>query len=462
MGPRGRGRGGGDGGHRGPRPIAKLADGGTFLVGLASEVNAGNKARKAGNEAAKAEQQQQGASGAFHSGQTSQFEEARPLPRPAFSLELPITTPLYPLPYPVILPQRRPNNKSRGFIHAYPPDLGSYKGIDEIAFLQFLAEFHKSSQASPVFTAINVAAMVAGFTPGLIAFAVSNSVAMASQAGAEYHSRYRTNSYLDKANEQFFHPRNLHCMIMTFKPGEENAMVDIDGRSGATSGVQTSGLLSKLSLKAKSLVGGDKPKTEGNFRTSDGITQGELKLPRAAELVYPDPKMLASLADGSSSDDEESQKPRKQPSAWKTMSNSAAQYIDRRAQAEYAMEHGTDSRLAMPGATDSSQFASKYSDPSYVNPVTSGLNNLSLRGSDRGRGRGGRGGRDHGHGSISRESSPDPISSDPTHQANTSKLHKKKGVGPILGTLLAEDVLYLLIAEIPSREELDVLLKEAA
>jgi hypothetical protein len=471
-----------------PRPIAKVADGGTFLVGLASEVNAGNKARKAANEAAKSEGQQR-SNGSYppsssagpqytgvvgpppsyddaigappgHEPPKSFTDMGIPPQRSVFSLQQSITTPIYPLPCPVILPQRRPNNRSRGFVQAYPPDLGTYKGIDEITFLQFLAEFHESSQASKAFTAVNVAAMVAGFTPGMIAFAVSNAVAMTSAVGQEYHGRYRTNSYLDKANEEFFHPRNLHCMVMTFKRDDPNVLLDIDGKTGSSKGVQAGGPISKLSLKAKSMMGGDKPKTEGSFRTSDGLTQGELSLPQAAELVYHNPATLAALQDDSSSDDEDSPRAKKQASAWKTMGNSAGNYIDRREQAKFAAEHGSDSRLAMPGATDSSNFASKYSDPSYVNPVTSGLSNLSLRGSGRERGLGNR---LTGMFRSSREPSPNRGASEQHSDQNTKapQLHKKKGVGPMLGTLMAQDVLYLLIAEVPSKEKRDVLLSQA-
>ena len=53
---------------------------------------------------------------------------------------------LQPLPCPVILPQRRPKDKTRGFIRAYAPVLGECAGIDQQTFLDFLEDFHKSSQ----------------------------------------------------------------------------------------------------------------------------------------------------------------------------------------------------------------------------------------------------------------------------------------------------------------------------
>ena len=49
------------------------------------------------------------------------------------------------LPCPVIIPQRRPRTKSRGFVRAYAPVLADC-GVDQDTFLEFLKTFHKASQ----------------------------------------------------------------------------------------------------------------------------------------------------------------------------------------------------------------------------------------------------------------------------------------------------------------------------
>ncbi len=49
------------------------------------------------------------------------------------------------LPCPVIVPQRRPRDKTRGFIRAYAPVL-SECGIDQTTFLQFLETMDKASK----------------------------------------------------------------------------------------------------------------------------------------------------------------------------------------------------------------------------------------------------------------------------------------------------------------------------
>ena len=53
------------------------------------------------------------------------------------------------LPCPVIIPQRRPRTKSRGFVRAYAPVLADC-GIDQDTFLEFLKTFHKASQVNKI------------------------------------------------------------------------------------------------------------------------------------------------------------------------------------------------------------------------------------------------------------------------------------------------------------------------
>ena len=63
------------------------------------------------------------------------------------------------LTLPVVLPQRRPKQRSPGFIRAYAPELQN-AGIDEPIFLDFLETFDSASQASPWLNAINLVGFV--------------------------------------------------------------------------------------------------------------------------------------------------------------------------------------------------------------------------------------------------------------------------------------------------------------
>ncbi len=50
-----------------------------------------------------------------------------------------------PLECPVVIPQRRPHTKARGFVRAYAPALED-AGIDQDTWMEFLKIFHKSQQ----------------------------------------------------------------------------------------------------------------------------------------------------------------------------------------------------------------------------------------------------------------------------------------------------------------------------
>ena len=91
---------------------------------------------------------------------------------------------------PVILPQRRPKDRSRGFIRAYAPALAAC-GIDQAMFLAFLETFYRASQAAPWLNAINLASLAGSFLPHGLSMVVSIAVNMAVKAAMEMQSRAR-------------------------------------------------------------------------------------------------------------------------------------------------------------------------------------------------------------------------------------------------------------------------------
>lgn len=240
------------------------------------------------------------------------------------------------LSMPVILPQRRPKSRQRGFIRAYAPILDS-STISQDMFLDFLETFHKSSQASPWFAAINLAAMGLTFIPHLpmiVGMAIQASVMIAE----DVQTRTRTNSFLDKANADFFRPRGLYCLIMTYNPDstEGHAIDQAQLSSTITSTLNPSGL----------------QKFKQQLRSSSG----EIEFPEAAPLVFPG---LDNLDDQ-----------RCEEATGKKEKSGAKQYIDeyydKRAQAKFAGKH-PDSVLAQgPQPT----FTSRYADPNH--PASSG------------------------------------------------------------------------------------------
>ncbi|OAL32366.1 hypothetical protein AYO22_00388 [Fonsecaea multimorphosa] len=94
------------------------------------------------------------------------------------------------LPLPVILPQRRPEARARGFIRAYAPDL-AIKGIDQETFLDFIETFNSASLASPWLDAINLAGFATMALPPGISQAVQLAIMVSVKIAKDIQSRKR-------------------------------------------------------------------------------------------------------------------------------------------------------------------------------------------------------------------------------------------------------------------------------
>ncbi|MCJ1435820.1 hypothetical protein MMC27_005196 [Xylographa pallens] len=310
----------------------------------------------------------------------------------------------YELPCPVILPQRRPRDKSRGFVRAYAPVLSDC-GIDEVTFMQFLKAFHQASKASPVFTVINIAANVVGNVPSVAAMVTSISVMVVVGVAKEIQSRARSNSFLDQLNEKFFQPRGLYCVIMTYKPESISSHETVDITKTIQSKIDPSG--SGWHEKMNKM------------KASSGKTYGELEMPLAASLIYP----ALDAAANATSDEKQKQNALKKSQ-------------------KFAGEN-MESSLSVPQTTE---FASRYSDPNHaanngslISLVTGGNINPQPRRDDRRERHSGR--REKRGGLISSMIRP------------TSATKGGKKESPIR-RLLKKDVLYLMIVNMPTEEEL--------
>ncbi|CZR64616.1 uncharacterized protein PAC_14514 [Phialocephala subalpina] len=266
------------------------------------------------------------------------FIQSHPLPNYA---DLP---PPPHLPYPVVLPQRRPKNRSRGFIRAYAPVLMN-AGIDQATFLDYLELFDKASQASPWLNAINLAGLAFSFLPMGISMAISVAIAMSVKVAMEMQSRSRTNTFLDRLNAEFFRPRGLFCLVLTWNPQSADAQNTVN----LTSAVATS---SPSSLSATQ-------KFRHKFQSSSG---NGFEFGETAPLIFP------ALEHAAAQDGEEGAKMRDK---LKKKGEFVGDYWDKRAQAKYAAKN-PDSMLAVGPKPE---FTSRYADPNH--PASSG-NLISL------------------------------------------------------------------------------------
>lgn len=69
------------------------------------------------------------------------------------------------LPKAVVIPQRRPSDRARGFVRAYAPDL-LHCDIDQAAFLRFIDGLNKSVACNAAVEAVGLAGEAVGAVPG--------------------------------------------------------------------------------------------------------------------------------------------------------------------------------------------------------------------------------------------------------------------------------------------------------
>ena len=325
-----------------------------------------------------------------------------------------------PLPCPVILPQRRPRTKSRGFVRAYAPVLQGV-GIDQATWMEFLNTFHKASQASPVFGAILVAGHLAGYVPSVAMMVASALVQAAAISAIVVQSRSRTNTFLDDINAYYFRPRGLYVLLVGYHGSSTH-------HKWSSEALDISHAVAKSSYPADADSSGNRgAKFKHNLQWASGSSHSGMEIPESAPLIYPDldKAVDAEAAQGDSATSA------KKPSKFKAAGNFVSEYSDRRAQAAFQGET-PEAKLLVP---QDKPFASRYSDPNH--PASSGsLISLVTGGKVDMRGR--------------------------RQQRDQSKKDRRGFMGPLgmvrhyqpAKRLLRQGVLYFMVVNMPTEEEL--------
>lgn len=250
------------------------------------------------------------------------------------------------LELPVIITQRRPKDRTRGFIRAYAPVLQDV-GIDQQAFLDFIGNLNKAVEPSPWIQAINLASFAAQHVPEPVTLAVSIACKMAADAASSAHSRVKTNSFLDKVNEEYFKTKGLIALLVTWKPNDPSIVTDFNSSLGST-----------ISNASSSSEGSLRP-WKHRMQSSSGASS--FAFPATAPLIFP---ALDEFAHHTS---EDASTEAKKQSVLKRGGAFLADYQDRRAVAEWAGAN-PDSNVA--NAAPTPEFRSRYSDPNH--PASSG------------------------------------------------------------------------------------------
>ncbi|OAA68855.1 hypothetical protein ISF_03230 [Cordyceps fumosorosea ARSEF 2679] len=269
-----------------------------------------------------------------------------------------------PLSLPVVIPQQRPGSPERGFMAAYAPMLES-AGIDQRTFMSFLDEFNTAMQGNKFLAGVQVVSFGVGFTPEIITTCVATAVQMGAHVANKGYVKHKTNSTLDKFNNEVFGPRGLFCMIMKYDPIGQDPAALAEKAAAANNG---GGLMSRF--------GGNNGQKNWLKDPVSGTSDGMNSLPSAvAPLIYMDDRRAHKeyLAnDGNVSP--VSDKPAAGPVTTKQKAKSAFEnfndYLDRRARAKYASENQGD----ILNTPLTKGFSNKFLDPN------SSMNNGGLLG----------------------------------------------------------------------------------
>ncbi|KAK7753819.1 hypothetical protein SLS62_004185 [Diatrype stigma] len=377
------------------------------------------------------------------------------------------------LPCAVIIPQRRPRDKTRGFVRAYAPVLHDC-GISQHVFLKFLKDWFQVSkvymsshniksltgqksdnlQADPWINVVFIAGGIVGLVPEVASQVVGAVAQVVAGTARELQSRYRQNTFLDRVNEDLFMPRGLYALVMTFKDDTPNdrkrkgPLTTVAGAAGKSMFSQERLDINQTVdkyIRADETMSGMRKKTK-DIRLSSGKTVGEVELPEAAALVYPDLDRMADN-DFASKEDTEGIKEK-----WKGAGKWVQDYLDRRAQVAYEMEHHP-STLNVP-SDQRTPFLSRYSDPSHparsgslISLLTGGAVNPAARRQER------RAAKQERR-ALKREykDARRVLKGKEPRGPRRARLPKGQRKG-IIKRIMQKDVLYLLIVNLPTQEE---------
>lgn len=211
---------------------------------------------------------------------------------------------------PIVIPQRRPGSKERGFIMAYPPDLERF-GINQAEFLAFLQGCNKAVQGNAALAAVQVAGFGVSCAPELISMVVGTAVQYGAGYANSKAAQWKTNTFMDKYNEELFAPNGLLCLPMVYDPNVEECPD------------QPQGSRSSLSQRLQNFqgAGGMASKLQSPYHKSEGSSLPD----HIAPLIYISDEIKSREARRQAS------KGQRMKDAWTSFNT----YLDKRAQVSY-------------------------------------------------------------------------------------------------------------------------------
>ncbi|KAH7072169.1 hypothetical protein BKA63DRAFT_63871 [Paraphoma chrysanthemicola] len=202
------------------------------------------------------------------------------------------TAPYQSLSLPIIIPQRRPMTRSRGFVRAYPPLLASYS-IPETIFLSFIDTLNTVLAPNEWYNLLNLADVPGLFIPEPALMLVGVAAGLAAEVGMEAQSRVQGARFLERVNKEFWTKRGLWCGIVGWKGDGngkgEGAGLDVEigrGHEDADGGVDMKGVM-KSSVKKMKWDEEQGKRLQAQMQKRLVASSGEFACLEAAPLVFP-------------------------------------------------------------------------------------------------------------------------------------------------------------------------------
>ncbi|GKT79778.1 FAD binding domain protein [Colletotrichum tofieldiae] len=185
-------------------------------------------------------------------------------------------------------------------------------------------------------------------------------VEYATEAALEGHSRYSSNTFLDRVNTQYFNPRGLVCLVVTWQPGISGNQLTVNFEGDAIASRSEPGLSERITdittQKTSAKEGWKGMKSQMGEMMK--LSNGNFDWPEPAPLVFP----ATDDVTGSGSDSGAKKK-----NALDRMEIWMEDMSDKRAQAKWVDENSDKPAASlMPNP----EFRSRYADPKH--PAASG------------------------------------------------------------------------------------------
>jgi hypothetical protein len=269
------------------------------------------------------------------------------------------------LPSPILLPQKRPSTRSRGFLLAHPPPSHlSALNITAATFLDFITSFNKSLEPNPYLHAINLAGFAGSAVPEPAGMLLGVGVELATEAALEASSRVGGNRFLEEVNREFWAPRGVVAKVVTWSEGDMGDGGDGGGGIALAEGQKGNEGVTRMprdiALRKTTSSNGlaqIQAHMQRMLRPSE-FTLSSSETPSIAPLIFPSPTAAHPLH--SNQDAQENKKKKKnavgRAEIW------LDEYLDKRAQATWKMETDGVASEGVPYP----KFRSRYADPKHL------------------------------------------------------------------------------------------------